>query len=201
VPGGLSVVIRKNLPSDTKERIQNWFIKKSTKVGFTSIAKYSDVSSYKEVSQLGTFTPKQLPGSQVVNAEQVKQMVLEGVTLVDVRIEKEYKQKHIPHAIHAPYAEKSIKDIAFQADQDDFSALEKLGLDKTTKVIFSCNGPECWKSYKASQFAIRQGYEAVYWFRGGLPEWEASGEPIEQIPVMVAPQSMTPASEASGASR
>ena len=50
--------------------------------------------------------------------------------------------------------------------------------DKPT--IFSCNGAECWKSYKASKVAMAQGFKTVYWFRGGLPEWEATGLQVAQ---------------------
>ena len=42
-------------------------------------------------------------------------------------------------------------------------------------MIFHCNGPECWKSYKASQVALASGFRTVYWFRGGMPEWERNG--------------------------
>jgi rhodanese-related sulfurtransferase len=92
---------------------------------------------------------------------------------VDTRTEKEFKSKRIPQAVFVPYQEKSLKDVVFDAALDDFSNLERL--DKTKPTIFSCNGAECWKSYKASKFALAKGFADVYWFRGGLPEWEAAG--------------------------
>ena len=79
----------------------------------------------------------------------------------------------MPGAIFVPYVEKSLKDVAFEAKLDDFSGLDKL--DPAKPVIFACNGAECWKSYKASRQAVLKGFKRVYWFRGGLPEWEASG--------------------------
>jgi rhodanese-related sulfurtransferase len=69
-----------------------------------------------------------------------------------------------------PYHEKSLKDVAYDAKLDDFSGLA--GLDPKKPTVFHCNGPECWKSYKASRAAIAQGFAKVYWFRGGMPEWE-----------------------------
>ena len=51
----------------------------------------------------------------------------------------------------------------------------KLGPDRDAKLVFACNGPECWKSFKASQAAIKAGYRKVHWFRGGFPEWRSSG--------------------------
>jgi rhodanese-related sulfurtransferase len=45
-------------------------------------------------------------------------------------------------------------------------------------LIFACNGAECWKSYKASQAALKAGFTKVHWFRGGFPEWRAAGQKI-----------------------
>jgi rhodanese-related sulfurtransferase len=74
-----------------------------------------------------------------------------------------------------PYLEKSAKDTTFDAKADDFSALDKL--DKGKAIVFSCNGPECWKSYKAAKVAAEKGFKPVYWFRGGLPEWDERNMP------------------------
>ena len=79
----------------------------------------------------------------------------------------------------AAYVEKSLKDVAFNAAQDDFQALDKLPLDKAKPVIFACNGAECWKSYKAAKVATTKGFQSVYWLRGGLPEWDETGLPTE----------------------
>jgi rhodanese-related sulfurtransferase len=136
------------------------------------------------VAQLGTFTPKALPGATVVTVAEVQQLMAQGVPLADTRIVEEYKDKHIPNAMWLPYKEKSLKDVAFDAAQDDFAALSKLDPDKP--VIFQCNGPECWKSYKASRAAIAKGFKKVYWFRGGFPEWEAAGLPVEHDTVQAA---------------
>jgi rhodanese-related sulfurtransferase len=51
-------------------------------------------------------------------------------------------------------------------------------------VIFACNGPECWKSYKSASAAIAAGYKKVYWFRGGFPEWSLAGYPTESAPTL-----------------
>ena len=72
--------------------------------------------------------------------------------------------------LHVPYVEKSLKDVAYDAKLDDFSGLARL--NKATPTTFHCNGAECWKSYKASRAAMAAGFAKVYWFRGGLPEWD-----------------------------
>lgn len=138
-----------------------------------SLSAEPELADYKAVAQLGVFTPTALPGAKMVTSGEVQKLIAQGAVLVDTRTEKEFKAKRIPLAIFAPYIEKSVKDIVFDASLDDFSSLERL--DKSKPTIFSCNGAECWKSYKASKLALTKGFSSVYWFRGGLPEWEAAG--------------------------
>ena len=47
-------------------------------------------------------------------------------------------------------------------------------------LVFGCNGPECWKSFKASRAALQAGYTKVYWFRTGVPAWRGSGRPLDR---------------------
>lgn len=173
VPGGFSVVVRKNLPAETRAKVAAWFASSATGVGLRPLSVRADLTEYKKVAELGLFTPTSLPGAKVVTAPEVQQLIARGAVVVDTRTEKEYSSKHIAGAVFAPYREKSLKDVAFELQKDDFSAILKL--DKNKPTIFSCNGAECWKSYKASRIAVANGFKEVYWFRGGLPEWEASG--------------------------
>jgi rhodanese-related sulfurtransferase len=76
------------------------------------------------------------------------------------------------------HKEKSEKTVAYDSRLDSFD-LSQLPGDMNASIIFSCNGRECWKSYKAARAAINGGYKCVYWLRGGFPEWEAKGYPVE----------------------
>ena len=178
VPGGFSVSIRKKLPAETRARLAHWFETDATTCGLKPIYAHPDLTPYTRVAELGTFTPKALPGATVVTLPEVKALVENGAVLVDTRIAEEYKDKHIPGALWLPYGEKSLKDVAFDAHADNFPGLAKL--DREQNIVFQCNGPECWKSYKASKAAIAAGYKHVYWFRGGMPEWETAGERTER---------------------
>ena len=173
VPGGFSVVVKKDLPPEVRAKVASWFATSATAVGLKPLATRAELTEYKKVAELGLFTPTNLPGAKVVTAKEVQQLAARGAVIVDTRTDKEYAAKHIPGAVFVPYKEKSLKDVAFEVNLDDFSALQKL--DKNKPTIFSCNGAECWKSYKASRVAIASGFKEVYWFRGGLPEWESSG--------------------------
>jgi rhodanese-related sulfurtransferase len=178
VPGGLSVVVRKDLPAAARDNIVRWFAVSGRTAGVKPLDAHADLAQYKAVAELGFFTPTVLPGATVVTAKEVQELIAAGATVVDTRTEREYKAKHIPTAILIPYHEKSLKDIAFDGAKDDFSEIKQL-TDKEAPTVFACNGAECWKSYKASKTAVAAGFKKVYWFRGGLPEWEASGLRIE----------------------
>ena len=178
VPGGFSVALKKDLPADTRGRIAKWFATAAPSCGMKNVAVAADAAHYRRIAELGTFTPTTLPGTTVVDALEVSRLMSQGVTLVDTRIESEYKQRHIPGALWLPYGEKSLKDVAYDASLDHFPGLAKL--DPAKPVIFHCNGPECWKSYKASRAALAKGFGKVYWFRGGMPEWEKAAPQMAQ---------------------
>ena len=133
------------------------------------------------VATLGYFTPRSVPGAQVVAAADVVRLVQAGAVYVDTRTEMEFKAGHAPDARWIPYVEKSAKDPDFKPADDGFD-LSKLPANRQTPLIMACNGAECWKSYKASLAAIKAGYTQVHWFRGGFPEWRAAGLKVQVSP-------------------
>jgi rhodanese-related sulfurtransferase/ABC-type phosphate/phosphonate transport system substrate-binding protein len=128
---------------------------------------------FEYVSTLGYFTPRSLPGAQVVEAAAVAQLLAGGAVYIDTRTEAEFKVGHVPGARLVPYVEKSAKDIDHDARLDSFD-LTRLPTDRAAPIVFACNGAECWKSFKASHAALKAGYTKVHWFRGGFPEWRAA---------------------------
>ena len=185
VPGGMSVVVKKSLADATRARIESWFLGPAgTIAGVGRVAYKSDPANYKYVAALGNWTPSQLPGATIVTATEVVALQQKGVPIVDVRSAKEYQEKHIRGAISIPYGEKSLKDVAFDPAMDEWAGPQQL--DKSKAAIFHCNGPECWKSYKAARVAMTKGFKSVYWFRGGYPEWDERGLPVELLPTTVA---------------
>lgn len=135
-------------------------------------------SAFEYVSTLGYFTPRLLPGATVVEAAAVAQLMKAGAQYIDTRNDVEFKAGHAAGAKLLPYIEKSAKEADYKADEDKFD-LSKLPADKSTPLVFACNGPECWKSFKASHAAVKAGYTKVHWFRGGFPEWRAANLPVE----------------------
>ena len=122
--------------------------------------------------------PPTLAGVKVVTAEEAKKLQDSGVPMIDTRVAAEYAEKTIKGAKNVPYKEKSAKEVDFDATKDDFD-LGKLPADKAAPIVFFCNGPECWKSYKASVAAKKAGYSKINWLRGGFPEWSSKTLPTQ----------------------
>jgi len=123
-------------------------------------------------------TPETLAGAKLVTADDVVKLQKAGAAIVDSRVAAEYADGHIKGAVNIPYREKSAKEVGFDASQDDFN-LSKLPTDKAAAIVIYCNGPECWKSFKASTAAIKAGYTNIHWYRLGFPDWKANGLPTE----------------------
>ena len=178
VPGGFSAAVRRTLPAAQREALAKWFGAAVRGTGLKPMTQHAAPERYKAVAALGTFTPGSLPGATLVTADDVRRLMAQGALLVDTRIESEYRDRHITGARWVPYQEKSLKDVAYDATLDNFSGVK--ALNPKTPTIFQCNGPECWKSYKACRTAIGLGFSKVYWYRGGMPDWEAAGLPTSR---------------------
>lgn len=122
--------------------------------------------------------PDTLAGTKLVTAEEVGKAQAAGAIVIDARVASEYADGHIKGAVNVPYREKSDKAVNFDASQDEFN-LAKLPTDKGAAIVMYCNGPDCWKSFKASTVALKAGYTNILWYRGGFPDWKAKNLPIE----------------------
>jgi rhodanese-related sulfurtransferase len=180
VPGGMNLVVRKDFCASECSRLADWV--NSPDGAIPGIGRFRMASAdagrqFTYVASLGIATPESINGVTRVTAEQVADLARQNVMIVDTRSQKEYESEHVRGAVLASYVEKSLKEIDFDAKKDDFSALKTIPKDKP--VVFLCNGPECWKSYKASRAAVAEGYTKIYWFRGGMPEWREKHLPVE----------------------
>ncbi len=102
---------------------------------------------------------------QVLDHAQLKTMVdadERNFLLVDARNPEEFKEAHIPGSINIP-----------QKKMETFLGL--LPSDKTTQIIYYCNGVKCGKSKKAATKAIGLGYTNVWVYSEGMPVWEEMG--------------------------
>jgi len=105
----------------------------------------------------------------VVDATELKMWIDDHrkILLIDSRVASEHRAAHIPTSINVP---------ANTMDQNR----GKFPSDLNHVLVFYCNGwPECKKSHDASATAVGWGYRRVYWFRDGLPAWQARHYPVE----------------------
>jgi rhodanese-related sulfurtransferase len=183
---GVGVAVLATLSREAKDLVRDASLHPDAKLSREVRAAGFDVekmrtigrNDYEYVSTLGHYTPRTLSGATIVTAEEAITLMRKGVPIFDTRVKEEYVDGHIRGALSLPYGEKSAKEVDFDGSQDRFD-VGGLPADKRAPVILSCNGPECWKSYKSSVAAIKAGYRRIYWFRGGFPEWHLEGYPIE----------------------
>jgi rhodanese-related sulfurtransferase len=178
MPAGFGVTVRANASPAIKKAVLQWVTTTPNILpGVHKFRATSNASAFEYVASLGIFTPNELAGVKKVSAPQALELANRGALLVDVRTEREYNARHARGAILVPYGEKSQKEPQFDGSLDSFAGLAKL--DKNRPTVFMCNGPECWKSFKASQTAHAAGFKDVYWLRGGVPEWAKADLPTE----------------------
>lgn len=178
---GLAIVAHKSLGKETIAKLQESVAGKRLPVpGQPGVAFRSlDPAAYEYVSTLGYFTPRTLPGTELVTAQQAQQLAARGVAFFDGRTEEEFRTGRPAGIRWLPYVERSTKETDYDPSKDELD-VSKLPADKNAEIMFSCGGPECWKSYKSARRAMKEGYKRIYWFRGGIKEWMDAGLPIEK---------------------
>ena len=105
---------------------------------------------------------------KIVDTETAKELFDRGVLFVDVRDAVDYKNGHIPSAIHV-----NVRDSTFEAK---FVKVAK----KDQEIVIYCRGISCTRSPLAISKAKSMGFEKLYYFREGYPGWKSAGHPIEK---------------------
>ena len=107
------------------------------------------------------YAPENIPDVKIVTAEQVIDMILADpeLTVIDSRKKTEYLKGHIEGAIN-------ILNTLLEREQ-----LESIAPDKSSQLLFYCNGTRCMRSADSIKKAKDWGYSNLIWFRGGWKEW------------------------------
>lgn len=99
-----------------------------------------------------------------VTVEELERRLDEGnVVVIDVRPAEEFAAGHIPKALSIPVSE--LKRRLAE-------------LPRTKNIVAYCRGPYCVQSDEAVSLLRRQGFRARR-LEVGLPDWRASGLPVE----------------------
>ncbi len=123
---------------------------------------------------------------RIVNAEEVRKHLglslwqrlrkipPRGVMLFDLRGDREFEWGHVPGAILLP-------SWNFEHDLDSIVTRRWPDADRAkTPLIVYCYGVTCVRSRNCSSIAARHGFRNLWWFRDGLPGWQALGLDLEK---------------------
>jgi rhodanese-related sulfurtransferase len=112
--------------------------------------------------------PQFIEGTVRVSAEEMIELVekYDDLVIIDARKKSDVAKGFIEGSVSIPNTETTAASLA--------SAIPS----KSTPVAFYCNGIKCGRSVKSAKIALAEGYSKIFWFRGGMQEWEAKGLPL-----------------------
>ncbi len=97
----------------------------------------------------------------------IDSLLEQGGLLVDARPQDIYALEHITGAVSLPM---------LGLDETFPRFREQTPLDR--KIITYCSGYGCQDSFDLAMHLILEGYQNVYIYEGGFPEWQAAGRPV-----------------------
>ena len=114
------------------------------------------------------YAPENIQDVTTVSAEEVIELILANPNLIviDSRKKAEYQKGHIEGAINILNTRLKPED------------LERISPDKSTEILFYCNGSRCLRSADSIKKAKKWGYTRLIWFRGGWKEWTEKRLPV-----------------------
>lgn len=111
--------------------------------------------------------PQTVTGATTISATETKKLFDAGAVFVDVRGDADFEAGRIPGAKH----------IAGKGKLSEETLLAAVKKDQV--VVMYCNGQKCGLSAEACGKAVSWGLKNVKYFRGGFPEWQQAGHPVE----------------------
>ena len=98
---------------------------------------------------------------QEVDLNRAKDLIGDGIPIIDVREQRDFDAAHVPGAVHIPLND-ILMDTTILPDGD---------------ILFVCNVGVT--SRVASEMALASGRENVYNLSEGTKGWVAAGNPVE----------------------
>ena len=112
-------------------------------------------------------SPESVAGAQTVSTQQAKQLFDQGAIFLDVRSNRDWEAGRIPGSRHLElkkvFNQESLLEVAAPGD----------------KLVIYCNSTGYTRSSKACKKAVDWGYQNVYYYRLGFPDWQSQGYAVE----------------------
>ncbi|MDD5362661.1 MAG: rhodanese-like domain-containing protein [Ignavibacteria bacterium] len=164
-PGGIPLILEKNIYK------QDTALKKDlgdfVNDPFDTTSKPAQIFAGKKNKQ-GFIEPENIGGILA------KQLYDRKALFIDARTKAEYDTVHVLGAINIPYAEFYQKTAAEKTE-----IMKKYG--KSGIIVVYCNGGKCEVSIDLAYEIAKIGYNNVSIYKGGIKEWEDSGNPVEKL--------------------
>jgi len=103
----------------------------------------------------------------IISLARAKELYDRGVPFIDSRSPQEYRAGHIRNA-----------RLLFYSHVEEDWELVMAGIALADEVAVYCSGEGCNSSYLVADHLMNVGYEKVFVFHGGWPEWSAAGYPV-----------------------
>ena len=101
-----------------------------------------------------------------VRIEQAEKLIADGIQLLDVRTEEEWKEGHLQGAKRVDFTAEGFLDKA------------KATLDPKKPVLVYCRSGG--RSAKATKSLRDAGFTTVHDMAGGITAWQKAGKPVEK---------------------
>lgn len=120
------------------------------------------------ISDNKPYAPEAISGVVLVTAEEAIELILQNpsMPIIDSRKKVEYVKGHVEGAVSLLNAEMTEQK------------LQTIVPDKSSAILFYCNGVRCLRSSDAIGKAQSWGYDNLFWIRGGWKEWMAKNLPV-----------------------
>lgn len=126
-------------------------------------------------------TPRAVPGAKTIGTGALRDSLRAQPQPLLFDVLGGEVHESLPGAIWLPGAGRgqSFTDTVQARFAQTLEALTKD--DRKRPLVFFCQGPECWLSYNAALRAVALGYEAVFWYRGGIEAWLDAGGDVAPL--------------------
>lgn len=113
-------------------------------------------------------SPQKIEGVTTIDAEGVVDLARasDSLLIIDSRLGIDHEKGYIEGSVNLVDSETNCESLGALSPKTD------------TPMVFYCNGVNCDRSDIAVKIARDCGYERLYWFRGGVEEWQAKQFPL-----------------------